>query len=358
MAAAMASSASAPALLHGEGQASSSATSPPRPHPYLTRRFQVGGASKERNSYQLEQKIFHASSVPPEARETKQAVQHSKKANILGTEPRVWNASTLTIPRGRKEKDQELKRKLLQVRAGLLDEKVMKQSKSHSDEEIRDRTKYLVSLTGQGPVGRFSKQWMNSSDERGLCNHCTEDTWSNWNDSTSANTKDDVKQAQGRFHEQEERRMRHMAKESKHNAEAYVDPVQGVRNVNAILRERKIDYQELKDQFKMELKREFPQASEERLQAMAQRLLKEKLAADEKAFLFPVRAESNKPNLSLTTQDRRYKVYNHPGTWAWSEAEKRHAWSCCFAFDEGSRGCEYKVVNPDAWCLEGFERRS
>merc|ERR1719450_288486 len=100
--------------------------------------------------------------------------------------------------------------------------------------------------------------------------------------------------------------------------EAYVNPTQAITNVNDRLRERKLDFQELKEQFKRELKVEFPQASEERLQAMAQRLLNEKLLADEKLARFPIQHESFRPNLSLTTQDRRFKEYYHPGTWAYN----------------------------------------
>merc|ERR1719478_1780715 len=115
--------------------------------------------------------------------------------------------------------------------------------------------------------------------------------------------------------------------------EAYVDPTQSITNVNDRLRERKIDFQDLKEQFKRELKVEFPNASEERLQAMAQRLLNEKLLADEKMARFPVQHESFRPNLSLTTQDRRYKMYHHPGTYAFSESGKRQCWSCCMSFE-------------------------
>jgi len=89
---------------------------------------------------------------------------------------------------------------------------------------------------------------------------------------------------------------------------------------------------------------------------MSQRLLNEKLLADEKMSRFPVQHESFRPNLSLTTQDRRYKVFHHPGTFTWSEAEKRMCWSCCMNFDQDGRGCESKVVNPDSWCVQGYER--
>merc|ERR1719195_605311 len=100
-----------------------------------------------------------------------------------------------------------------------------------------------------------------------------------------------------------------MAKDSKLNTEAYIGPCESIGNVNDLLRERKVDFQDLKEQFKRELKNEFPNASEERLQAMAQRLLNEKLLADEKMARFPVQHESFRPNLSLTTQDRRYKEF-------------------------------------------------
>merc|ERR1719191_1475061 len=138
--------------------------------------------------------------------------------------------------------------------------------------------------------------------------------------------------------------------------EAYVNPAKSITNVNDRLRERKVDFQDLKEQFKRELKVEFPNASEERLQAMAQRLLNEKLLADEKMARFPVQHESFRPNLSLTTQDRRYKEYMHPGTWQFNESEKRYCWSCCMNFDKDSKGCEYKICNPDSWCTLGFER--
>merc|ERR1712066_509140 len=155
----------------------------------------------------------------------------------------------------------------------------------------------------------------------------------------------------------EMRRKRMMAKDSKLDKETYIDPSTSIANINDRLRERKVDFQELKEQFKRELKVEFPQASEERLQAMSQRLLNEKLLADEKMARFPIQHESFRPNLCLTTQDRRYKEYFHKGTWSWNESEKRYCWSCCLNFNENSKGCECRVVNPDAWCTLGFERR-
>jgi len=215
--------------------------------------------------------------------------------------------------------------------------------------------RYLVGVTGRGQIGAYSNKWFNSVDERGLSCHVRED-WPDWNHSHSNHTKEDAKQAAGRFQDREDRRHR-MDPQKQLNKEAYVNPAMGTANINALLREKKIDYQELKEQFKKELKQEYPEASEERLQAVAQRLLGEKLLADEKACRFPANHESFKPNLMVTTQDRRYKMYYHPGTWSHMEAEKRNCWSCCANFTEESLGCEFKVVNPDAWCVLGFERQ-
>lgn len=211
-------------------------------------------------------------------------------------------------------------------------------------------------MTGKGPIGKLSGKWFNAVDERGVAKHCVADEWPDWNISHSSHTKEDAKHAAAVFEEKEARRRRMMARDDKLDRSMYVKPHHSIANINDRLRERKIDFQDLKEQFKRELKVEFPQASEERLQAMAQRLLNEKLLADEKMARFPVQHESFRPNLSLTTQDRRYKEYRHPGTYIWSEVEKRHAWSCCLNFSQDSRGCECKIVNPDSWCYMGFER--
>lgn len=313
-----------------------------------------GSEKKLKINYPFTQKVFSGEILQSNL-EAKREVMKKKQANILGTEPRDWNASTLADTKGKDSKD--LKRQLLKVRAGLCDEYVLKPSKIHSDEEIAERHKYVVAITGQGPIGKLTGNWFNAQDERGLANHCVRDDWPDWNHSHCAHTKEDVKHAQLVFDKKENRRKRMQAQDPKVDEEAYINPQKSVANVNDRLRERKIDFQDLKDQFKRELKVEFPQASEERLQAMAQRLLNEKLLADEKMARFPVQHESFRPNLALTTQDRRYKEYYHPGSWSLNETEKRFCWSCCLNFGQDSRGCEYKIVNPDSWCTLGFERR-
>jgi|Transcript_67101 hypothetical protein len=336
--------------------ASMSASNLTMKRPYLSSKFVVGSARSDRINFSQAQKVFHSGDVKPEALEAKRTVQKKKQPNILGTEKDDWNQSTIADPKVEKGQKKDLKRQLLKVRAGLLDEIVVKPSKMHSDEAIAERHKYIVATTGKGPIGMLTGKWFNHVDERGLPSHSCEDKWNDWNHSTATHTKEDQKEATALWEEKEARRKRMMQDDPHLDKEAYVNPTQSISNVNDRLRERKVDFQDLKEQFKRELKVEFPNASEERLQAMAQRLLNEKLLADEKMARFPVQHESFRPNLSLTTQDRRYKMYHHPGTYVFSEMEKRYCWSCCMAFDKDAKGCEYKVCNPDSWCTLGFER--
>jgi hypothetical protein len=336
-----------------EASASSASVTPK----FLEKKLRVGGAQSAAVNYNLSAKVFHQVDVPREKLEAKKFVQKAKKANILGTEKQEWNCSTIADPRIQKDVTKDLKRQLLEVRAGLRDERVMKPSKAHTDDKIAERYKYIVTTTGKGPIGKLTGKWFNPVDERGLAAHCIEDKWNDWNPSSSTMTKEDKKQAAAVNARKEELRKSMKAKsDAKLDMTGYVAPEQSISNINHRLRERKIDFQDLKEQFKAELKLEFPNASEERIQAMAQRLLNEKLLADEKMARFPIQNESFRPNLSLTTQDRRYKVYSHPGRWCWIEAEKRYGWSCCMNFREDGKGCECKIQNPDSWCLAGFER--
>jgi len=329
----------------------------PKKHVFLQTKLQVGSCKGDKINYPLAQKTFHSGDVRPDVHEAKKQVIKSKQPNILGTEPRAWNQSTVANPKVEKEIVKDLKRQLLKVRAGLMDEYTVKPSKFHTDEDIEGLQKFICGMTGRGPLGMLTGQWKNMVDERGLSKHCVREDWPDWNNSTTTHTKEDIQEAHLVMDKKDTRRKKMITKDPKLERETYLDPVASVTNINDRLRERKVDFQELKEQFKRELKVEFPQASEERLQAMSQRLLNEKLLADEKMSRFPIQHESFRPNLCLTTQDRRYKEFFHPGTWMWNENEKKFCWSCCMNFSETSKGCESRVINPDAWCTLGYERR-
>jgi hypothetical protein len=349
----MRASVSEPALRNGGSQELSKGST----HPFVRSKCKVGSASFDKSNFKLGQKIFHQGDVPDDVREARKVAVHSKKPNILGVERKAWNHSVIADQKIQKDSP-EAKKRMLHIRAGLLDEKSLKQGKMHSDEAIMERRKFVVANSGRGPVGPCGK-WFNAVDERGLAKHCIRDDWPDWNESHSCHAKDDMKQAVQNFDEKENRRRHMHAADSggKLNKDAYVHPTDAQSNITHHLRESKIHYQELKEEFKRALKSEFPDASEERLQAMAQRLLGEKLLADEKVSRFPFGNETFKPNVMVTSQDRRYRVYKHPGAWAWAASEQRYCWSCCLNFTEASRGCEYGIIDPDAWCLQGFERQ-
>jgi len=300
----------------------------------------------------LAQKVFHSGDIPEKVLDSKKVVNKSKHPNILGTEPQKWSQSTISDPKIQQDVAVDLKRTLLKVRAGLADQLTV-DAKGRSEEELADLCRYIVSVTGKGPIGKLTGKWFDAVDERGLSAHI-DPKWQDWKLSNSTATPEDIKPSEALWADREKKRVTMNVPNEKVNMEAYVDPGTGIANLNMKLQEKKVEYQDLKEQFKKELKVEFPNASEERLQAMAQRLLNEKLLADEKLKRFPVQHESFRPNLSLTSQDRRYKVFFHPGTWAWNEIETRFCWSCCLNFDQGSKGCEHKVVNPDSWCTLGF----
>lgn len=325
--------------------------------PFLVAKVQVGTAKTDKISFPQTQKVFHSSDVPPHVRACKKEANKNKVPNILGTQPYKWSDTTISDSKIQKDVQKDLKRQLLTVRAGLMDELTLKASKRHSKEEIMDRQRHIVAMTGQGPIGKLTGNWMNAVDERGLSSHCIEEKWPDFNHSHSCHTNEDKQQANKTFQAQEARCKRMNDFNKSVNHASYVPPHKATAQRNDTLRDMKVDYQDLKEQFKKELKVEFPNASEERLQAMAQRLLNEKLLADRKTSMFPVQHESFRPNLALTTRSNRYKEYHHPGAWQYRELDKCWAWSCCMGGDK-SKGCQVTVINPDAWCTVGYESKS
>lgn len=329
---------------------------------FLKSKFKVGSCKSDKISFNQREKVFHSSDIPENVVDCKKFVQKSKQPNILGVQKDPWNLSTAAQARLEKHQGYQygggtsLKRTLQKVRAGLMDQKTLKDSKYLSEEQLADRIRYVVAITGRGPIGKFVGKWWNAIDEKGLPAHCINPDWPDWDTSAATQNVEDIKHAENIFEKKEERRLRMNALDEKVNFDNYESLLERYYLKNKDIEDKKIEYQDLKDLFKHELRVEFPNASEERLQSMGQRLLEEKLLSDVKLKRFPVQHESFRPNLSLTTQDRRYKQFHHPGAWSMNEKEGRFSWSCCMNYREDSKGCAVKVVNPDRWCLDGFER--
>lgn len=317
---------------------------------FLKSKFQVGSCKSDRVNFRDAQKVFHSGDVPPSVLAAKKDVVKSKRPDILCVNRQPWDQTTIADPKIQKPVRKQLKRELLLVRAGLLDQPTVAQSKGKSDEEIADYVRYITAITGKGPVGALTKKWFNATDERGLGAHTIEPGWADWNCSVGTRSAEDVKIKEKRFAEDEARRIAQNVPDAKIDPALYRGPVEQVGEFNALVAEKKNQYQDLKEEFKAELRNEFPTASEERMQAIAARLLDEKLLADERTRRYPIPHESFQPNLALTCMDRRYKEWRHPGKWEWRELEQMFCWSCCMNYKEESKGCEYRTVNPDAWC--------
>merc|ERR1711972_125670 len=94
----------------------------------------------------------------------------------------------------------------------------------HSDEAISENRKFVVAISGKGPMGKFSGKWFNAVDERGVSKHCIRDDWPDWNCSASVHTKEDIKQAVHRWDEREARRHRAKVLAPKLNERGYMSP--------------------------------------------------------------------------------------------------------------------------------------
>ncbi|CAJ1429098.1 unnamed protein product [Effrenium voratum] len=68
----------------------------------------VGSAKSDKINYTLAQKVFHSGDVPQEVLESKRAVQKKKQPNILGTEKRDWNTSTIADQKIQKDQHKDL----------------------------------------------------------------------------------------------------------------------------------------------------------------------------------------------------------------------------------------------------------
>lgn len=316
----------------------------PPQNTFLQTKFQVGSCKSDRVTYAVDQKVFHSSDVPAPVLEKRKDVNTWKKPDILGVARSSWDQSTVTAP-SRKQ----LARDLLLVRAGLVDQPYVAKQESRKEEDVADLVRYVAAITGKGPVGALSKKWFNATDHRGLGAHCIEPSWPDWNCSYNTRSAEDLKLKNKRFLESEARRKERNVPSDKLNKNTYLTPSQSVQEFGTLSEEKKIQYADVKEEIKAEIRGLHPLVSDVKLQAMAQRMLDEKLMQDERDRRYPQPHVTFKPNLALTTCDRRHKEWRHPGKWAWNETEEKFLWSCCVNYTENSRGCEYVTVNPDQW---------
>jgi hypothetical protein len=156
---------------------------------FLKAKFQVGSFKGDKVNYRNDQVVFSTADTPLRARGAKKEANMSKDPDILGVRKQTWNSSTV-LKNHHSRKD--LRRQLQKVRSGLLDQTAHASSISNRPEgEIADYVRYLVAITGQGPIGKYTKQWALPLDERGLPAHCVESSWPDWCASTSTKSPED-----------------------------------------------------------------------------------------------------------------------------------------------------------------------
>ena len=277
--------------------------------PFLKMRFQVGSAQVGQVNHSPSERVFQRKDVPKRIAQLKKETLQWKEADYVGIRKPRWDAST---DKNESDPRNRIHRNRRDFQTGLL-RKSYAAENPISAEKAHDLHCHADLLQIKGPPHALT-------------------TSSGWNSSTiiqrlpapviGANT-------------------------SPLPAE-YLKPTEMIRELNHLLREKKINFACTRKEIKKELRQLYPNASDSRIVAMTFRLLDEKLMAEEKLRRHPVPNESHRPNLSLTAIDRRYKVKSHPGIFT------AEGWSCCLNGFEDSAGCESKIANPDRWCLLGF----
>ena len=309
---------------------------------FLRSKFQVGSSRSDKMNFGMAEQVFHASDMPLNVKEMKKETVASKRSRTLPDTKATWNQSTIAddlLVRCSKAQEgahgaraaksaataslsgSDLRQQLLEVRAGLRCQprtkpdahlQPMRNTAIHAQDESKetqDMIRHIVAITNKGPIGQNTAKWFNPLQERHLSSYAVaEPDWNRWDPSFETSSKESKKAAAARFDDLERRRIRMNDPNVHIDQDLYLNPSQITAKINQQLRQRKIDFQDLKEHFKLELRQQLPTASEERLQALAQRLLYEKMLADEKLKRFPVQHESFKPNLSLTTAGAFHSV--------------------------------------------------
>jgi hypothetical protein len=284
------------------------------PKEFLKSRFRVGSSKSDRLNYGLGQKVFHLSDVAEDILKTKREVDRSIQPDWLEVRPRDWNASTSLATELRNRS----KLKIRYARAGILDQPTSHPHKAYVNLQAKLMARESKKEVERGWNGTV---WVDRAGVRaGSCAIMTQPP------------KGDV-----------------VATVASPVLVDYLTPQEQVQEFNDLVRAKKTQYRDLRHKIKDKLQSEFPNASKARLVAMATRLLDEKLLNDERNRRFPLPHENFRPNLALTTVDRRYKLHHHPGLFTEGK------WSCCLQETEKVTGCDCRVVDPDRWCLDGFK---
>jgi len=133
----------------------------------------------------------------------------------------------------------------------------------------------------------------------------------------------------------------------------YTNPEQLSKNIQEQVREKKAQDMALREKLSMEVRNEFPGATEEALNAMVTR----KIYEIEQKEHVPMDPELTlKPDMKKTLRHETLIERHHNGKYEldrFSDKGKK-AWSCCMNKREDSEGCVVLKVDKQRWNVEGF----
>lgn len=132
---------------------------------------------------------------------------------------------------------------------------------------------------------------------------------------------------------------------------SYVSPMRRSISAAEHRKEKLLQCHEMYNSIQKEILGRDPSVSPERLRATVFRFFDEGILRIRKESMEPSFARSvMRPIISLTCVDRRYREWYHTGSYT-KFTDGTTAWSCCRGSSMSCQGCEYKVVNPDAWSV-------
>ncbi|EER05557.1 hypothetical protein Pmar_PMAR011585 [Perkinsus marinus ATCC 50983] len=186
---------------------------------YLKSSVRVGGMHSGKVDYEDNERVFSPVNVPSTVLASRRAVLDSVRPKILDHSPKSWNISVKT---DEKPVRKDLRKQLLMVRAGLMDQPVWKTNSNDKEISVadfpstfsrkeRNIIRHVGMVTGKGPVGSLTKRWFNLVDEKGASRHSANpenDFIGSWDISSSTCQPADVDARLKAFVKAEKRRIR------------------------------------------------------------------------------------------------------------------------------------------------------
>lgn len=131
----------------------------------------------------------------------------------------------------------------------------------------------------------------------------------------------------------------------------YLSPAESASRRAKQLNARNLEYSDLRSRIEANIIETDPTISLEGLRAKLFRSFNHQVDRIENGVCErPLSRLVTRPLISLTCKSRRYKHSFHTGVYSSTDSDIG-SWSCCSSSKIDSRGCEYRMIDPDAWCV-------